>query len=504
MERTLLTIHDVRKNFGGIAALKGVSLEVRSGEILALVGENGAGKSTLAKIIAGVIGRDSGSVTLDGREVHFHSTTEAREAGVSIVLQEFNLIPDLSVAENVFLMAPQTFRAGFWLDRRSINRRTRDLIRQVRIDLNIDPTRKISSLTVAEQQLVEVLKAVSVRSRLLILDEPTATLTTQETAKLFALIRKLRSDGLTVIFVSHRIEEVFQISDRIVVFRDGEKVKEFITTETQQRELITAMVGRDIGSLYSIRKRSPPGEVVVEVSNLCRGNRVIDCSLRLRRGEIVGLSGLVGAGRTELVRTLFGADRADSGEVRIKGRVGIVRSPAESIHNGVAMVPEDRKNHGLLTELPIYQNITLSYHVHSRGFWISRGREMAMVDGKVKDLRIRIASSVKPVVSLSGGNQQKVVLAKWLLNEPDVLLLDEPTRGIDVGAKFEVYTLIDSLAARGVAILLVSSELPEIIALSDRILVMKAGRIVAEMDHRDASEERILSFCAQEESHVDN
>ncbi len=504
MEQALLTIHDVRKNFGGIAALNSVSLEVRSGEILALVGENGAGKSTLAKIIAGVIGLDSGSVTLDGRDVHFHSTTEAREAGVSIVLQEFNLIPDMSVAENVFLMAPETFRAGFWLDRRSINRRTMELIRQIEIDLNIDPTRKIASLTVAEQQLVEVLKAVSVRSRLLILDEPTATLTTQETAKLFALIRKLRSDGLTVIFVSHRIEEVFQISDRIVVFRDGEKVKEFITADTQQRELITAMVGRDIGSLYSIRKRNPPGEVVVEVSNLRRGHRVIDCSLRLRRGEIVGLSGLVGAGRTELVRALFGADRADSGEVTIKGRVGIVRSPAQSIRSGVGMVPEDRKNHGLLTELPIYQNITLSYHVRSRGFWISRARELAMVDGKVKDLRIRIASSAKPVVSLSGGNQQKVVLAKWLLNEPDVLLLDEPTRGIDIGAKFEVYTLIDSLAAHGVAVLLVSSELPEIIALSDRILVMKAGRIVAELDHRDASEERILSICAQEGNHVHN
>jgi len=504
MESTLLTVHDVRKNFGGIAALKGVSLEVRAGEILALVGENGAGKSTLAKIIAGVISRDSGSVELDGREVSFHGTTEARAAGVSIVLQEFNLIPDLSVAENVFLMARDTFRAGFWLDRRSINRRTRELIRQVKIDLDLDPTRRVSSLTVAEQQLVEVLKAVSVRSRLLILDEPTATLTTQETAKLFALIRRLRADGLTVIFVSHRLEEVFQISDRIVVFRDGEKVKEFTTARTTPPELITAMVGREVGNLASIRRRQPPGEVAVEVRNLSRGSRVVDCSLTVRRGEIVGLSGLVGAGRTELVRALFGADRAETGYVQIKGRVGIVRSPAESIRRGVGMVPEDRKRHGLLTELPIYQNVTLSYHVRSRGFWIRRSAEQAMVDGKVKDLRIRIASSAKPVVSLSGGNQQKVVLAKWLLNEPDVLFLDEPTRGIDVGAKFEVYTLIDSLAARGVAILLVSSELPEILALSDRVLVMKSGRIVAELDHAEASEERILSLCAQESPHVHN
>ncbi len=356
----------------------------------------------------------------------------------------------------------------------------------------------------AEQQLVEVLKAVSVRSRLLILDEPTATLTTQETAKLFALVKKLKADGLTVIFVSHRLEEVFEISDRIVVFRDGEKVREFVTATTQSRELITAMVGRDVGNLYAIRKRNPPGEILVEAAHLSRGSRVIDCSVQLRRGEIVGLSGLVGAGRTELVRALFGADRANSGTVTIRGRVGIVRSPAQSIRTGVGMVPEDRKNHGLLIDLPIYQNITLSYHVRSPGFWISRPKELQMVERKVQDLRIKISSSAKAVTSLSGGNQQKVVLAKWLLNEPDVLLMDEPTRGIDIGAKFDVYTLIDSLAARGVAILLVSSELPEIIALSDRILVMKGGMIVKELDHSEATEERILSYCAQGENHADN
>jgi ribose transport system ATP-binding protein len=500
----LLRVENVHKHFGGIAALKGVSLEVRRGEILALVGENGAGKSTLAKIVSGVISRDSGVVELDGVPVHFPNTTAAREAGVSIVLQEFNLIPDLSVAENVFLMAPETFRAGFWLDRRSINRRTEELIRQTRIDLKLDPSRRISGLSVAEQQLVEVLKAMWVRSRLLILDEPTAALTKQETAKLFDLIRKLRADGLTVIFVSHRIEEVFAISDRIVVFRDGEKVREFVTAQTQPRGLITAMVGRDVGNMYAIRKRNPPGEVLVDVRGLSRGSRVMDCSFQLRRGEIVGLSGLVGAGRTELVRALFGADRADSGSVTIRGRVGIVRSPAQSIHAGTGMVPEDRKKHGLLVDLPIYQNITLTYHVRSRGFWISRKRELSMVDRKVEELRIKIAGSRKPVTSLSGGNQQKVVIAKWLLNEPDVLLMDEPTRGIDIGAKFDVYALIDSLAARGVAVLLVSSELPEIIALSDRILVMKAGRIVKELGHDEATEELILSYCAEGDHQNDN
>jgi len=493
---TLLSAKEIRKAFGGIHALKGVSVDIGPGEILALVGENGAGKSTLAKIISGVYSADSGSLTFAGKEVSFKTASAARAAGISIVLQEFNLIPHLSVAENVYLTAREAYKGGVWLDRKRINEKTAALMKDINIDLDIDPGRIVGTLSVAEQQLVEIVKAVSVQSRLLILDEPTATLTQQETAKLFTLVRRLRKDGLSIVFVSHRIEEILDISDRIVVFRDGEKVREFVTKGTKADELITAMVGRDIGDLFAIRKRREPGEVLLEVSNVTRGKRVIDCSLQVRRGEVVGLSGLVGAGRTELSRIIFGADKADSGEMILRGNSVMVGSPSAAIKRGVGMVPEDRKSHGLFINLPIYQNVMLSYHVKNRGFWISANKERDLVDKKVEELRIKVSQTGLAVSSLSGGNQQKVVLAKWLLSKPDLLILDEPTRGIDIGAKFEIYHLIDALAASGVAILLVSSELPEIIALSDRILVMKQGRIVKALSHGEATEELILSHCA--------
>ncbi|MFA6505310.1 MAG: sugar ABC transporter ATP-binding protein [Treponemataceae bacterium] len=496
MGETLLSAKEIRKAFGGIHALKGVSVDIGPGEILALVGENGAGKSTLAKIISGVYSADSGSLTFAGKEVSFKTASAARAAGISIVLQEFNLIPHLSVAENVYLTAREAYKGGVWLDRKRINEKTAALMKDINIDLDIDPGRIVGTLSVAEQQLVEIVKAVSVQSRLLILDEPTATLTQQETAKLFTLVRRLRKDGLSIVFVSHRIEEILDISDRIVVFRDGEKVREFVTKGTKADELITAMVGRDIGDLFAIRKRREPGEVLLEVSNVTRGKRVIDCSLQVRRGEVVGLSGLVGAGRTELSRIIFGADKADSGEMILRGNSVMVGSPSAAIKRGVGMVPEDRKSHGLFINLPIYQNVMLSYHVKNRGFWISANKERDLVDKKVEELRIKVSQTGLAVSSLSGGNQQKVVLAKWLLSKPDLLILDEPTRGIDIGAKFEIYHLIDALAASGVAILLVSSELPEIIALSDRILVMKQGRIVKALSHGEATEELILSHCA--------
>ncbi len=496
MGQRLVSARDIKKSFGGIRALKGVSVDIDEGEIVALVGENGAGKSTLAKILSGVFAADSGSIVLDGKEVSFRSASAARAAGVSIVLQEFNLIPHLSVSENVLLTDPDAYRCGLWLDRKKIDAMTASLLREIDIDLDIDPERIVGTLSVAEQQLVEIVKAVSVRSRLLILDEPTATLTQQETAKLFTLVRRLRKDGLAVVFVSHRIEEVLEISDRIVVFRDGEKVREFATKETVPDELIQAMVGRDIGDLFSVRKRKEPGEVLLEVSNVSRGNRVVDCSFQVRRGEVVGLSGLVGAGRTELARLVFGADKPDSGTMVLRGDTVAIGSPSRAIRSGVGMVPEDRKRHGLFIDLPIYQNVTLSYHVKHRGFWINSIEERALVDEKVEELRIKVSQTGLSAASLSGGNQQKVVLAKWLLSAPDLLILDEPTRGIDIGAKFEIYGLIDALASRGVAIILVSSELPEIIALSDRILVMKQGRIVKTLSHDEATEELILSHCA--------
>jgi ABC-type sugar transport system ATPase subunit len=496
MKEPLLQVRNVKKSFGGVHALKGVSLEVYPQEILALVGENGAGKSTLAKILSGVLQLDEGTIEFGGKPVSFHGTLDAQKAGIAIVLQEFNLIPHLSIAENIFLTHREMYKKGIWLDSKLIREKSELLFERLQLDFHLDPSTKILNLSIAEQQIVEILKALAVNAKLLILDEPTATLSRQEVNKLFGLMQTLRNQGMTLIFVSHRLEEIFEISDRIVVFRDGEKVRESPSREITEKDLISSMVGRDIGDLYTIRNRQKPGEVVLEVKNLCRGNRVVDCSFIVRRGEVVGISGLVGAGRTELLRTIFGADKPDRGEIVLRRRVGLLQSPLDSVRQKIGMIPEDRKTQGVLLNLPIYQNITLSYLAREKSFWIRRKQEEQMVASAIQDLSIRTPSMKTPVGSLSGGNQQKVVVAKWLLTAPDIILMDEPSRGIDIGAKFELYQLIDRLAAQGIAVVLVSSELPEILALSDRILVMHHGRIVKELDPSEASEEIILSYSA--------
>jgi ABC-type sugar transport system ATPase subunit len=500
MTEPLLRVRNLTKSYDGIAALKDVSLDVYPGEILALVGENGAGKSTLAKIVSGVTTADSGTVELAGAKVDFHSTGEAQRAGVAIVLQEFNLIPHLTIAENIFLTHRKAYKGGFWVDYGAMWARTEELLARLQLDVHLDPRTKVMDLSVAEQQIVEIVKAVAVDARLLILDEPTATLSRQEVAKLFDLVRRLQSQGVTLMFVSHKLEEIFQLATRVVVLRDGSKVRETPTAQLTEKGLIASMVGRDMGDLYTVRHRREPGEPVLEVRHLGRGDRVRDCSLVLRQGEVVGISGLVGAGRTELVRAIFGADKPDRGQVVVHGRTGWMRSPLAAIRHGIGMIPEDRKAHGLLVNLPVYQNVTLAYLTVKNGFWIHRGREEALVAAKVRELDIKVPGLRNPVGSLSGGNQQKAVIAKWLLTEPDIIVMDEPTRGIDIGAKFELYHLIDRLASEGRAILLVSSELPEILALSDRILVMNQGGIVKELGHAEATEEIIMS-CS---THMEN
>ncbi|MBD3308370.1 ATP-binding cassette domain-containing protein [candidate division KSB3 bacterium] len=497
MKRVLLRTTNISKHFGGIQALKGIDLEIFEGEVCALVGENGAGKSTLAKIIAGVQTYDSGTLYFDEKPVDFHSTNEAMQAGIAIVLQEFNLIPHLSIAENIFLTHPEAYRGGFWLNRPAIQRKTLDLFDQIGWELNVDPARKVSALTVAEQQIVEILKAISLNARLVILDEPTAALSQQEVQKLFDLVRRLQAQGTTIIFVTHKLEEVFTLSERIIVLRDGSKMREFITADTTSEELIRSMVGRDIGDLYEVRQRNSVGDPILTVQELSRDHYFHKCSLEVCKGEIVGISGLVGAGRTELVRAIFGADTAEDGSVTLRGKVGLIQSPVKAIQAGMAMVPEDRKSHGLLTELPIYQNMMLAFHALQPGFWIHDRQEHELVMQQVENLQIKAPRFRGLANSLSGGNQQKVVLAKWLLTQPELLILDEPTRGIDIGAKFELYQLIDHLASTGAAILLVSSELPEILALSDRILVMNSGKIVMEFHHTHASEEAILAYAAR-------
>lgn len=500
MSDTLLSVRDVRKSYHGIEALKGVSLEVFAGEIVAVVGENGAGKSTLAKIVAGVTTANSGSIEFRGKRVAFHSTAEAQAAGVAIVLQEFNLIPHLTIAENIFLTHRDAYKSGLWVDKNYMRAKTVELFDRLGLDLHIDPSTKVMNLSVAEQQLVEIIKAVAVDARLLILDEPSATLSRKEVCKLFALMRRLQEQGVTLLFVSHRLEEIFEISTRIVVLRDGSKVRESPTADITEKELISSMVGREMGDFYAIRNRHELGEPILEVDHISRGKRVLDCSFSVRKGEVLGISGLVGAGRTELIRAVFGADKPDSGKVTIKGKVGWLKSPLDAIRQGIGMVPEDRKAHGLLVHLPIYQNVSLA-HLASKGhFWIRKRREEEQVAREIKDLQIKVPGIRYSAGSLSGGNQQKVVIAKWLLTNPDIIFMDEPTRGIDIGAKFELYHLIDKLAAEGKTIILVSSELPEILALSDRILVMNQGRIVKELGHAEATEELIMSYSARVDS----
>jgi ABC-type sugar transport system ATPase subunit len=451
----------------------------------------------MAKIMAGGTHPDAGTIDWRGRPVVFRDTTDAVREGITIVLQELSLIPDLSIAENIFLVHKDAYRGGVWLDRATIRRRTRDLFDSLGWELPVDPDRKIGDLTVAEQQMVEILRALSRDARLFILDEPTATLSPHEVDVLFGLIRRLRDQGASFLLVTHRLEEVFALSDRITVYRDGAMSGEFDTARTTQAELIRAMVGRDLGDLFAIRHRGEPGEPMLSVRHLSRGRAVRDASFEVRRGEIVGVAGLVGSGRTELIRCIFGADRADKGEVTVNGKIGLLRSPAAAIAEGQAMAPEDRKAQGLLVDMPIGQNIELADLAARGGFWLRPRRSAVKAREMVAELRIKAPRLWQPAGSLSGGNQQKIVLAKWLAIDPDLLILDEPTRGIDIGTKFELYKLIDRLAGEGKAVLLVSSELPEILALSDRVLVMRDGAIAAQLDHGEVSEEVILQVAVR-------
>ncbi|MCC6313940.1 MAG: sugar ABC transporter ATP-binding protein [Thermomicrobiales bacterium] len=498
MGDALLRATGITKRYGGIDALRGVDLEIHPGEVHALMGENGAGKSTLAKIVAGVERPDGGVIEWMGRTVAFHDTREATAAGIAIVLQELSLIPDLSVAENLFLVHDDAYHGGWWLDRAALRRRAYALYDRLGWELPVEPDRKVGDLTVAEQQMVEILRALSLDARLFILDEPTATLSPHEVAILFRLVRTLRDQGAAFLLVTHRLEEVFALSDRITVYRDGASSGQFETAKTTESDLIRAMVGRDLGDLFQIRQRGEPGAPMLTVRGLTRGRHVRDANFEVRRGEIVGIAGLVGAGRTELIRAIFGADRADRGAITLNGRVGLLSSPAAAIRQGAALVPEDRKAQGLSIEQSIAENVALANVAANGGFWSRPRAERSLVERMVADLRIKAPQPWRAVASLSGGNQQKVVLAKWLALDPDLMILDEPTRGIDIGAKFEVYRLIDGLANAGKAVLLVSSELPEILALADRILVMRGGAIVAEMTHDAASEEAILSAAVRD------
>jgi ribose transport system ATP-binding protein len=482
----------IQKSFPGVTALRGVDLELRAGEVLALLGENGAGKSTLVKILAGACLPDAGRIAIDGQLVTIRTPMDALRAGVAVIYQEFNLVPSLTAAANIFL-GQERSRLG-WLRHGAEHRQARALFG--RMGVAIDPGALCRDLTVAQQQVVEIAKALATNSRILVMDEPSAALTVQEVERLFGIIRDLKTQGLGIIYISHRLDEVDAIADRVMVLRDGALVGVRPIGDASRDQLIEMMVGRKLEQEFP--KRSVPlGAPRLEVTGLRRGQAVRGVSLAIRRGEVLALTGLVGSGRTETARLIFGADRRDAGVISVDGRPVSIQSPRDAIRAGMALLTEDRKAQGLVPGHSVRDNFALpNLHGWSRFGWINRRLEQAALTRHVQSLRIRLASPEQPAVTLSGGNQQKVVLAKWLERSCAVVLFDEPTRGIDVGAKYEIYQLINALAAEGKAILLISSELPEVLGMADRILVMHEGQMTGEIaDVQRATQADILRLA---------
>lgn len=483
----------IAKRYPGVVALDGVDLEVRRGEVHILLGENGAGKSTLMKILAGAVQRDAGTITLDGHECELATPRAAQTAGVSIIYQEFNLVPHLTVAENIFLGREPRAAIPGMIGRSRMQAEAERLLRE--LEVNIDPTVIVAHLGVAEQQMVEVAKALSFDAKILVMDEPTSALSDTEITQLFKVVRALRARGVAIIYISHRMEELFLIGDRVTIMRDGRYIATREIRATTMDELVSLMVGRDLTEHFP-KKAVPPGEELLRVEHLSRHGVLHDISLTLRRGEVVGLAGLMGSGRTELARAIFGADPIDTGRVTVKGREVVIRSPRQAVNLGLGLLTEDRKQQGLVLCLDIRANTCLaSVDRFSTAGIVDGGRESAAAQKLSTELRVKTPGLYQRVVNLSGGNQQKVVLAKWLCCEADILIFDEPTRGIDVGSKVEIYELINRLAAEGKAILMVSSELPEILGMSDRILVMNRGRIAGAFTAAEATQEKIL-HCA--------
>jgi len=497
MDDVLVSMEGVEKSFPGVHALSQCQFELCRGEVHALVGENGAGKSTLMKVLAGVYSKDAGRIFYKGNEVVVPNPRAALNMGISMIHQELNLMPHLTVAQNIFIGREPRTSARFILDEKEINEKTRQLFEMMR--LNLDPRTKVSQLTVAKQQMVEIAKALSFNSEVLIMDEPTAALTDTEIDELFRIIRELRAKGVGIVHISHRLEELKQISDRITVMRDGRYVDTVRTQDVAIDRIISMMVGRVIYEATPELPEVPSQEVVLAVRNLNRGNAIKDVSFDLKRGEILGFAGLVGAGRTEVGRAIFGADPIDSGEIYVQGKKVQIKSPGDAVRHSIAYLSEDRKRYGLALKMDVEANIVLATFKKFLGFlgWVNSARTRATAKQYVDALSIRTPGLQQKVMNLSGGNQQKVVIGKWLTADTNVLIFDEPTRGIDVGAKSEIYRLLNDLAQQGKAIIMISSELPEILRMSHRVIVMCEGRITGELDIADATQEKIMTYATQ-------
>ncbi len=492
MSAPLLEMRGIVKSFPGVKALRGVSLSLRAGEVLALLGENGAGKSTLMKVLGGAHRADEGELRIDGNVTAFHSPHDSRQAGIAVIYQEFNLIPGLTACENIFL-GQEVTRAGF-VAQKEERRRAAELFKRLGVEIDLDaPCRR---LTTAQQQLVEIAKALAFEARVIVMDEPSAALTAHEVARLFEIIRDLKKAGIGVIYISHRLDEIFTIADRVTFLRDGANVGEKPIGELTRNAMIEMMVGRELKDEFP-KRTSEIGAARLEVRGLHAGRAVRDVSFAVRRGEILALTGLVGAGRTETVRLIFGADAREAGEIRLDGNTLAIRSPREAIAAGIGLLTEDRKLQGLVLGHSVRENFGLPNldRLSQRGF-VQAGRERAEFGRFVDTLKIKVPHQEQRAGNLSGGNQQKVVLAKWLARNCDVLIFDEPTRGIDVGAKYEIYLLMNELAAQGKAIVMISSELPEVLGMADRILVMHEGRVTGELaDARRATQEQIMQLA---------
>ena len=505
--RPILKMTGVSKRFPGVLALEDVHLEVRQSEIHALLGENGAGKSTLLKVLSGAHSADAGAIELFGEPVAFATPHDAQRAGVVTIYQEFTLAPDMTIAENVFIGREPGSR--LFVSWRRLAEETKAITDK--IGLKRDPMTPVRDLSVAEQQLVEIARALSMRSRLIVMDEPTSALSEAEVANLARIIRTLKAEGLSIIFVTHRLEEVFRLCDRYTVLRDGHYVGSGRVADATAAQIIRMMVGRDVGALYGERPIQH-GPVALEVEGLTRRRtardphaiELVDVSLRAHKGEILGLAGLVGAGRTETARAIFGADKFDRAAIRVDGQPVSFAGPRDAMMHGIGLVPEDRKKQALFLRLAVRTNLTIAAQDQiSRGWFIDERREDRLVDEFRRLLNIRMASPNQAAGDLSGGNQQKVVLARWLALRPKILIVDEPTRGIDVGSKVEVHNLLVEMAKSGIAVIVISSELPEILAVSDRIITMREGRVTGEIARSDATQEILMAMMTAHEGAAD-
>ncbi len=487
----ILEIKGVSKSFVGVKALQNVSFQVRKGDVHALLGENGAGKSTLMKILSGAYNKDCGQIFVNGKEAEIRNTKDSERLGIAIIYQELNLIPDITVAENIFL-ARQPKKHGL-LDWKKMTEDAEEILDYM--DVAINPRAIVSSLSVAQQQMVEIAKAISLHSKLLIMDEPTSTLTEGETRKLFSVINNLKSKGISMIYISHRMEEIFEICDSYTVLRDGTFVHSGEIKEVDVNQIIEYMVGRSLASVYP-EKKNKVGEVILEADHISNGKEVKDVSFSLRKGEILGFAGLVGAGRTETLKAVFGADSGAKGEIKINGKPVQIRSPRDAIKLGIGFLPEDRKKEGLVVDLPVLDNTVMAKPEKAMEHGMFSAKKAKEICQKyIRELLIKTPSEMQKAKFLSGGNQQKVVLAKWLNCEPEIIVLDEPTRGIDVNAKMEIYNIIVKLAEEGKSIIMISSEMPELIGLCDRVIVMHEGCVTGELDRRTLSQQQIMHYA---------